>query len=93
MWDRIKLITGQIWAFIAPTVKMLLTAAGKAAIASATTAVRVAAVQETLSGKEKFAFAFDMVQKDLQAQGLSLLTRHLNKVIELAYEKFIDDGE
>lgn len=93
MWERLKLITGQIWDFIAPTVKMLLTAAGKAAVRSALAAVRVAASREELSGKEKFAFAFDLVQEDLRAQGLSLMTRHLNKIIELAYEKFASEQD
>jgi len=91
MWERFKLITGQVWDFIAPTVKMLLTSTGKLAIATSLVAVRAAAAREELSGKEKFEFVFELVQAELASKGKTMLVRHINKIIELAYEKYASD--
>jgi hypothetical protein len=91
MWAKIKFMASSVWAFIEPTVKVLLTEAGRLAMRSALVAVRVAAEKENLSGKEKFALAFDLVQADLVAKGKTLLVRHINKVVELAYEHLCAD--
>lgn len=89
MWNRFKVITGIIWDFVAPTVKVLLTEAGRMAMSSALAAVRIAAEKDNLTGREKFEWVFRVVQEDLLSKGRTLLTRHINKIIEMAYERFL----
>lgn len=93
MWEKIKFMASSVWAFIEPTVKVLLTEAGRLAMRSALAAVRVAAERENLTGKEKFALAVDLVQTDLVAKGKTLLIRHVNKIVELAYEKYLEEDK
>lgn len=91
MWEKIKFVTSSVWDFIKPTVIFLLTAAGKAAMKSAAIAVRAAAERSDLGGKEKAALAFDLIKTDLTTQGIDLLDRHINKAVELAYERLCAD--
>jgi len=93
MWTRLKVITGYIWDFIRPTVQLLVSDAGHLAMNAALTAVSAAAKQTDISGREKFELAFKLVQSDLQKKGIVMLTRHLNSIIELAYEKYLASVE
>lgn len=86
MWDAIKLYMSKIWAFVKPTVMILLSEIGQRALAIAVDAVKDIALQD-LTNDEKRAAAFDTIRKTLEAEGKTAGKSIINLAIELAVQR------
>jgi hypothetical protein len=91
MFERLKLITSSVWSFIAPFVRIFLSAVGPALAAAATKAVTAAAQYYAGdNGKTKRDAAYDMIVSDLRRQGVEIgkqvTTSMVNAAIEAAVQ-------
>lgn len=90
-WEKIRFFMSEIWTFIKPFVKQLLTDSGKILARSAMTAVTAVAVSMTdADGSEKRKAAFDIILDDLKSQGIELATSTINAALEAAVVKLKD---
>jgi len=87
MWERILLLTSNIWQFIRPAVLMLLTETGKALAAAALTAVQQAQANPQLSSSQKREQAAASIKKDMEAASYSVAESAINVALELALQK------
>jgi hypothetical protein len=98
MWTKLKLVLGDIWDFIKPTVTALLTNIGKVVQQSATNAVIAAAAdyKEGKSSSEIKDHAISIMTDDLKTKGIQVgvdvAMSFVNTVIELALQKAKSDG-
>jgi hypothetical protein len=93
MLERLKLITSSIWGFIAPFIRIFLSAAGPALAAAATKAVTATAQYYAGdSSKTKRDVAYDLIVSDLRRQGVEIgtqvTTSMVNAAIEAAVQNF-----
>jgi hypothetical protein len=96
MWERIKIVTSSIWAFVLPFLRQLLTQAGPVLMTSAMTAVKLIADNGLgSSGEQKRDMAFRAIAADLQAKGIEIgvqvTTSMINAAIEVAVQKLKAD--
>ena len=94
IWEKIKILFGEMWVDLWPTLKILITEQGMTAFASAKNIVIT--IQENYpdaTGEEKFAMAMTQLSGMLLAQGVTLGVGVLRICIELAYHKMIATPE
>lgn len=90
--EKFKFIMSEMWDFLRPIIKFLMSESGKILAASAITAVKI--VAENLSGAtntEKRDAAFRMITADLQTKGIQLGSSAINMAIEAAVIKLKDN--
>lgn len=91
MWEKIKILTSSIWAFILPFVRQLMSAVGPILAQAAIAAVTNAATNAGASNAEKRDAAFNDIVTSLEAQGIKLgvdiTTSLINAAIEVALQK------
>lgn len=88
MFEKLKFIMSQVWEFLAPFIRQMMTDAGPILIQTALQAV--AAVELSMQsegGAAKRAAAFDMIKDELTRAGISLATATINAAIEAAVVK------
>ena len=85
--ERIKFMLSDVWTFLLPFIKLLMTGAGRLLAESALKAVTIMASRE-LSSDAKRSAAVQLVKVDLASAGLDLATSAINAAIEAAYLKF-----
>lgn len=94
LWNTIKAIFSQMWPAIWPSVKIMLTEAGKYTLATAINVVKK--VQEdmpTATGAEKAAAAFAQISAILVSQGIQVGTGMIKLAIEYAYQHMVAEPE
>ena len=90
MWEKIKLINSQIFAFVLPFLRQMMSAAGPILAAAAVQAVQAIAANtgSTATGAEKRDAAFSAIAANLEKQGVKVGTdvavSMVNAAIELA---------
>jgi TATA-box binding protein (TBP) (component of TFIID and TFIIIB) len=87
LWETIKLIFGEMWVVIWPSVKIVLTQSGKYTLATAINVVKQ--VQESMpnaTGAEKAAAAFAQISAILLSQGIQVSVSIIKLAIEYAYQ-------
>jgi hypothetical protein len=77
----------EVWSFLLPFIKILMSQAGRVLATSALKAVTIMASRE-LNSDAKRAAAVQLVKVDLANAGLDLATSAINAAIEAAYLKF-----
>jgi len=87
MWERLMLLTSNIWQFVRPAVLMLLTETGKALAAAAITAVQQAQANPNLSGAQKRAQAAASIKADMERASYSVAESAINVTLEMALQK------
>ena len=94
LWNTIKAIFSEMWPAIWPSVKLMLTEAGKYTLATAINVVKK--VQEdmpTATGAEKAAAAFAQISAILVSQGISVASGVIKLAIEYAYQHMVAEPE
>lgn len=91
MWEKFKIISSSIWAFVLPFLRQLMSKAGPILAAAALSAVKAVAANATgASNPEKQKLAFEAIVSDLQRQGINVGvdvgTSMINAAIEVAYQ-------
>jgi len=84
--DKLRFIMSEMWAFLWPFIKILLTQSGKLLAQLAMQAVATMASSE-MSGPEKREAAVALVKDGLKTQGVVLATSVINAAIEAAVLK------
>jgi hypothetical protein len=99
MWNKLKLILGDVWLFIQPFVIQLLTTAGRMTAAIATQVVLQAAIDAkagNLNGKNITDYARDLAIEKLKAEGIQvgvdIATSFLNTCLETALQRAKAEG-
>jgi hypothetical protein len=88
MFEKMKFIMGQMWEFLAPFIRQMMTTAGPILADAAIRAVTSVEVSmQSAGGSEKRAAAFDAIKDDLAQKGLSLAASTINAAIEAAVVK------
>ena len=90
LWETIKSIFSEMWPVIWPSIKIVLTDAGKYTLATAINVVKQ--VQEEMpnaTGQEKASVAFARISEILVAQGISVGTSIIKLAIEYAYQHMV----
>lgn len=88
MWDKLKFLLSEVWAFLKPFAKQLLTNSGKILLTSAMAAVTaVATNMGGSSGADKRDAALKLILSDLEAAGIELATSTVNAALEAAVVK------
>ena len=92
LWETVKTIFSSMWPVIWPSVKIVLTEAGRYTLQTAVNIVKQ--VQEEMplgSGSEKAAVAFARISAVLVSQGISVSTAIIKLAIEYAYQHMVAD--
>jgi hypothetical protein len=88
MFEKMKFILGQMWSFLAPFIRQMMTQAG--VILAQTALSAVATVELSMMGEDgasKRAAAFDKIKSELITQGVSIATSTINAALEAAVVK------
>jgi len=94
IWGRIKLLLGEFFVDLWPTLKILLTEQGQTAWNSAKNiVVTIQATMPDASGQDKFNAALGQLSSMLLAQGITLGIGILRICIQGAYEKMVATPE
>lgn len=94
MTEKLKFIFSELWEFLKPIIKILMSEAGKALAEAAQVAVKT--VAENLSGKgngEKQQTAFRLIESTLKQKGIELGASAINMAIELAVQKMKENSK
>jgi len=94
LWAKIKILFGELFLELWPTLKILITEQGATAFNSAKNIVKN--IQETMpnaTGEEKFTAAMTQLSGLLLAQGITLGVGILRICIEMAYRKMMATPE
>jgi hypothetical protein len=94
LWIKIRIVFGELWPIIWPTLKVLLTEEGRAAKDAAIKIVKN--VQETMpnaSGAEKVTAVLTQLTAVLAAQGIVMGAEMLRTIIKIAYEYMVAHAE
>lgn len=98
MWNKIKLILGEVWDFIKPFVLQLATEAGKIVqqVAIQTVAQVAADISAGKDVGDVKQYALDIAKEKLMTEGLQVgvdvATSFVNTTVELALQKAKADG-
>jgi len=85
MWDKMKFFLSDIWIFLQPFVKQLLSDSGRILARSAIRAVTIVAQTMTAAdGKDKRQAAFDLILMDMKSSGIEIGTSMINAALEAA---------
>lgn len=83
MLDKLKFLISGAWEFLKPIIILFATETGKQLAAIAIAAVKSAAAQSNLSGREKRDYAFQQIKSDMPKLGESAI----NLAIEVAVQR------
>ena len=86
MKEKLKFIFSNIWDFLLPKLKLLLSKSGVVIIDIALMAVKTAAASD-LSSEQKRQLAVSYAKNQLSTKGIEIGTSMLNSLIEDAYQK------
>lgn len=90
LWETIKSIFSEMWPIIWPSIKIVLTDAGKYTLATAINVVKQVQDEMPLgSGSEKAAVAFARISAILVSQGIQVSTAIIKLAIEYAYQHMV----
>lgn len=85
MFEKMRFIMSQVWDFLAPLIRAMMTEAGPVLARAAMDAVAsVATSMQSADGPDKRAAAFDQIKDSLARQGIALATSTINAAIEAA---------
>lgn len=88
IWEKIRMITSDVWDFLHPFIEVFLTEAGQALAKAALSAVStIATTMNDADGDTKRKAAFELILKDLEAQGIQMGTSMINAALEAAVQK------
>lgn len=91
MWEKIKIMSSDIWFFILPFLRQMMKQAGPILAAAALNAVKAVAGNTGASGAEKRATALELIGQELQTQGIKIgvdvSTSLVNAALEMAVQK------
>ena len=88
MFEKMRFIMSQLWDFLAPFIRQMMTEAGPILARAALDAVAsVATSMQSADGSAKRAAAFDQIKDSLARQGIALATSTINMAIEAAVVK------
>lgn len=88
MLDRIKFFMSEIWTFLQPFVKQLMTNSGKALATIALNVVKdIANTMGEADGEAKRAAAVKQIKHQLAEAGLAIATSTINAALEAAVLK------
>jgi len=94
MFAKIKFVLSEVFDFLLPFIKVLLTQGGKILMEASLIAVKhVATTMSESTGAEKRAAAFDIIKGRLAASGFELTTAVINSAIEAALIKLKESGD
>ncbi len=86
MWEKVKFIMSQLWEFLKPFIKILMSEFGQALADAAMKAVLFASSQD-MSNSDKRDTAFKMIMEDLKTKGISVSSSVIYTAIEVAVQK------
>ena len=87
-WEKMKVVFSDIWDFLAPFVKIFLSGAGMILAEVAMKAVtEIALTMGDADGDTKRKEAFQRIQAELIAKGITLSVSVINAAIEAAVQK------
>jgi hypothetical protein len=85
--EKLKFIVSEVWAFLLPFIKILLTSGGKILMNAALEAVQACASMKDASGAQKRDAAFAIITAKLTGAGVEMATSVINAAIEAAVQK------
>lgn len=89
MLDKMKFFLSEIWVFLQPFIKQMLTDSGKVLARSAMAAVTVVAQGMMGSAnEEKRQAAFDLILQDMKVAGVEIGTATINAALEAAVVRY-----
>jgi hypothetical protein len=88
MFEKLKFIVSEVWLFLLPFIRVMLTDAGRVLAVVAMNAVTtVASTMGDAAGEEKRAEAFNLITSDLTSKGIMIGTSFINAALEAAVIK------
>ena len=91
LMEKLKFLWSNLWDFVAPFIKVLMSQAGPILAAAAIKAVTFCASTD-MANDTKRQVAFDAILEDLGKQGIKLGTSVINMAIEAAVLKIKENN-